>query len=99
MDTVRIGLVGSGYMGRSYAECLKRYTTHGRLTAVTGGSRAPQLAADYGAAYVEGLEELLAREDVDAVLVATPHSAHAPAVTRAAAAGKHVLVEKPMALD
>ena len=53
MDTVRIGLLGSGYMGRSYAECLKRYTTHGRLAAVTGGSRAPRLAADYGAAYVE----------------------------------------------
>jgi predicted dehydrogenase len=99
MDTVRIGLVGSGYMGRSYAECLKRYTTHGRLTAVTGGRRAPQLAADYEAAFAESLEALLARADVDAVLVASPHSAHVGQVKLSARAGKHVLVEKPMALD
>jgi UDP-N-acetyl-2-amino-2-deoxyglucuronate dehydrogenase len=99
MDSVRIGLVGSGYMGRSYAECLKRYTTRGRLTAVTGGGRAPQLAADYGAALEEGLDGLLARPDVDAVLVATPHSAHVSQVTQAARAGKHVLVEKPMGLN
>src|SRR5438874_5528682 len=99
MDTVRIGLVGSGYMGRSYAECLKRYTTYGSLTAVTGGSRAPQLAADYGAAHEDSLERLLARKDVDAVLVASPHSAHLGQVTASARAGKHVLVEKPMGLD
>jgi predicted dehydrogenase len=99
MDTVRIGLVGSGYMGRSYAECLKRYTTHGKLTAVTGGSRAPQLAADYQAAFVEDLAGLLARRDVDAVLVASPHRAHLAQVVQSARAGKHVLVEKPMALD
>jgi myo-inositol 2-dehydrogenase/D-chiro-inositol 1-dehydrogenase len=99
MDTVRIGIVGSGYMGRSYAECLHRYTTHGKFTAVTGGSRAPALAADYGAAYVKDFLELLERRDVDAVLVATPHSAHLSQVTQAARAGKHVLVEKPMALN
>ncbi len=99
MDTVRIGMIGSGYMGRSYAECLKRYTTHGQLTAVFGGSRAPKLAADYGAASVDDLDALLARPDVDAVLVASPHSAHVSQVMRAARAGKHVLVEKPMALD
>jgi predicted dehydrogenase len=99
MDIVRIGIVGSGYMGRSYAECLHRYTTHGKLTAVTGGSRAPQLATDYGAAYAKDLPELLTRKDVDAVLIATPHAAHLSQVTQAARAGKHVLVEKPMALN
>jgi predicted dehydrogenase len=78
---------------------LKRYTTHGQLTAVTGGQRAPQLAADYGTAHAANLDELLARKDVDAVLVASPHSAHVGQVTQAAGAGKHVLVEKPMALN
>jgi predicted dehydrogenase len=96
MDTVRIGLVGSGYMGRTYAECLKRFTTNGRLTAVTGGRRAPALAADYEAVHAGDLPELLARKDIDAVLVASPHSAHVAQVTAAASAGKHVLVEKPM---
>lgn len=99
METVRIGLIGSGYMGRTYAECLKRHTTHGRLAALTGGSRAPKLAKDYETPHVESVTELLARKDIDAVLVASPHSAHLSQVTQAAQAGKHVLVEKPMALN
>src|SRR5262245_4156127 len=99
MTTTRIGLVGSGYMGRSYAECLKRYVTGGKLAAVTGGSRAAKLAADYEAPCEPGLPELLARGDVDAVLLATPHSAHLSQVKQAASRGKHVLVEKPMGLN
>src|SRR6266852_1384669 len=99
MDTARIGLIGSGYMGRTYAECLKRYTTGGRLTAITGGSRAPALAKEYGVDAVATLDELMRRTDVDAVLVASPHSAHVAQVKLAAGAGKHVLVEKPMALN
>lgn len=99
MDTVRIGLVGSGYMGRSYAECLKHYVTGGKLTAITGGSRARGLAADYGVDHVETLGALLARKDVDGVLISTPHSAHLSQTIEAARAGKHVLVEKPMALN
>ena len=99
MDTVRVGMVGSGYMGRSYAECLKRYCDGGLMSAVFGGTRAPKLAEDYGAAYAPTYAELLARPDVDAVLVSSPHSAHLSQVTEAARAGKHVLVEKPMALD
>lgn len=99
METLRIGLVGSGYMGRTYAECLKRYTRGGTLTAVFGGKRAPALAQDYEVELVTEFEALLARSDVDALLVASPHTAHLAQVTAAARAGKHVLVEKPMALD
>ena len=99
MDWVRIGLIGSGYMGRTYAECLKRYTTGGVLTAVAGGTRAAGLAADYSVAHSPGIEDLLARPDVDAVLVTSPHTAHVTQVEAAARAGKHVLVEKPMALN
>jgi len=78
---------------------LQRYTTHGKLTAITGGSRAAGLAADYDAAHVKDLAAMVERRDVDAVLVATPHSAHLEQVTQAARAGKHVLVEKPMGLN
>jgi predicted dehydrogenase len=99
MDTVRIGIIGSGYMGRSYAECLQRYTTHGKLTAISGGSRAAALAAGYDVVHVKDPAEMAERRDVDAVLVATPHSAHLEQVTQAARAGKHVLVEKPMGLN
>lgn len=99
MDTVRIGMIGAGYMGRTYAECLRRFTAGGQLSAIWGGSRAAALAAEHGVDCAASLDQLLARDDVDAVLVATPHSAHLAQVTAAAKAGKHVLVEKPMALN
>jgi predicted dehydrogenase len=98
-DVVGVGMIGAGYMGGTYAECLKRHCKGGRMSAVFGGRRGPKLAADHGAAHAATLEELLARPDVDAVLVATPHTAHLAQVTQAAKAGKHVLVEKPMGLN
>lgn len=99
MAELRIALLGSGYMGRTYAECITRYNTRARLAAVAGGTRAPGLAADYGVPSEPGYEALLSRPDVDAVLVATPHAAHRDQVIQAAAAGKHVLVEKPMSVS
>ncbi|MES2791422.1 MAG: Gfo/Idh/MocA family oxidoreductase [Planctomycetota bacterium] len=99
MDVVRVGVVGSGFMGRTYAECLKRYVTGGQLVAVHGGSRASQLAQDYEVEAIDGYQEMLARNDIHAVLIATPQMHHLQQVTQAAAAGKHVLVEKPMGLN
>ncbi len=98
MNHVRIGLIGSGYMGRTYAECLRRYTSHATLAGVTGGSRAPTLARDYDVSSFASVEALLQSPTVDAVLISSPHSAHRQQVMDAAATGKHVLVEKPMAL-
>ena len=97
MAELRIGLLGSGYMGRTYAECIAKFVTRARLAAIAGGSRAPGLAADYGVPCEPSYDGLLARGDVDAVLIATPHADHCDQALRAAAAGKHVLVEKPMA--
>ena len=96
---MRFGLVGSGRMGLTYAECLTRYTTGAQLVALTGGTRAPGLASRYGVVYEPSLDDLLGRSDIDVVLVATPHSRLRDQVVQAAAAGKHVLVEKPMALS
>lgn len=99
MSDVRVGMVGSGFMGRTYSECLAKYCRGGRLAAVTGGKRGPGLAADYQVDYVPTLEAMLARTDVDAVLIATPQADHVGQVSAAARAGKHVLVEKPMGLS
>ncbi len=97
MTELRIALLGSGYMGRTYAECIAVHNSRARLVAVSGGSRAPGLAADYGVDYVESYADLLARGDVDAVLIATPHINHIEQTLQAAQAGKHVLCEKPLA--
>ena len=94
---LRLGILGSGYMGRTHAECITKHVRRGKLVAVAGGRRAPGLAADYRVDFVPSYAAMLARRDIDAVLIATPHADHCAQVLAAAAAGKHVLVEKPMA--
>lgn len=96
--SIGFGLLGSGFMSHTYAECLKRHVPNAHLLAVAAGSRAASLAGEYGAAHEESVEALLARPDVQAVIVATPHSTHRRLTELAATAGKHVYVEKPMAV-
>ena len=97
--SVGFGIVGSGLMAGIYANCLAEDTTDTRLVAIAVGSRAPGLANKFGVEAEPSLEALLARADVEAVVIATPHSAHLPETLMAARAGKHVFLEKPMALD
>lgn len=99
MDQVNVAVIGSGFMGKTYAECLKRYVKGGRLAGIHGGSRAAQLAQDYEVDHIDSFEQVLSRTDIDALLIATPQTFHLQQVTQAARAGKHSLVEKPMALN
>ncbi len=84
-------------MGRTYAECVTRYNHGARLLAVAGGTRAPSLASDYGVAAEPSVDDLFKRDDVDAVIITSPQSAHREQTIAAAQHGKHILVEKPMA--
>lgn len=92
-----VGIIGSGFMGRTYAETIAKHCPQAQVKAVTGGSRAAQLATDYGLACEPSLEALLARNDIAAVFITTPHHLHAEQALAAARAGKHVMLEKPMA--
>jgi predicted dehydrogenase len=85
-------------MAHTYAECLSKHVPNGHLVAVALGSRAPALASEYGVPAEPTAEALLARDDVQAVIVATPHSTHLPLTLAAAEAGRHVYLEKPMAV-
>jgi predicted dehydrogenase len=98
--TVGFGMIGAGQMAHIHAVAIAEQDAgRARLVAVAGGSRAPALAAEFGAEAEPEIDALLARSDIDAVVIATPHTAHLPNVLAAAAAGKHILLEKPMALD
>ncbi|MSP13066.1 MAG: Gfo/Idh/MocA family oxidoreductase [Chloroflexi bacterium] len=97
MDLVRIGIIGSGYMARTYAETTTKFNKGTRLVAIAGGRRAPALAANYNIAAEPSVEALIRRGDVDAVILAMPEQARLAYTQLAAAAGKHVLSEKPMA--
>ena len=62
-----------------------------------GHSRCAETVSRYGARLYDDLDAFFADPAIDAVVVATPHPTHADLAIRALAAGKHVLVEKPMA--
>lgn len=64
------------------------------------GAKVKQLAGQYGVSkYVSDWREAMADDVIDAVFIATPNSLHAPITVAAAEAGKHVFVEKPMAVN
>lgn len=96
-ERVGFGLIGSGYMGRTYAACLTRHVPNAQFVSVWGGGRAPSLAEEFGVAADVSLAALLGRPEIEAVVITSPHRAHLPQALAAAAAGKHVYIEKPMA--
>ena len=97
-DKVRLGSIGLGWWGNVLADAAN---ASGEAEIVTCFARTTetreQFAAKHGCGSAATLEELLA-SDIDGVLVATPHTTHGDLIRRAAAAGKHVLVDKPMTL-
>ena len=97
--SVGFGIVGSGLMAGVYANALKDDTMNTRFVGVAVGKRASGLAATYGVEHIASFEAMLERPDIDAVVLATPHSAHLPEALAAARAGKHIFLEKPMALN
>ncbi|TAK22142.1 MAG: Gfo/Idh/MocA family oxidoreductase [Chloroflexota bacterium] len=98
---VGIGIIGTGTIAQAHLQGLAT-STAGRAVAVFDvlSERAHQTAREFDIPYVaSSIEDLLARSDVDAVIVATPPFAHGEATIKALQAGKHVLCEKPFALD
>jgi predicted dehydrogenase len=99
MSEVRIGLVGAGRIAQAaHLPALAR-ADGATLVAVCDASAALArgVAARYGVPAYTSAGEMLARPDVDAVLVAVPDRLHLPLAAEALRAGKHVLVEKPLA--
>jgi predicted dehydrogenase len=97
MQMVGVGIVGSGFMGLTYSEVVARHAAGCSLVAVAGGRRAQKLADDYGVAAEASVDSLFARDDIHAVVLATPDLDRLDLTKKAAEAGKHVLAEKPMA--
>lgn len=97
--SVGFGIIGTGMMGGTYAEALRTQVSSGHLVAVAGGSRAQALGSDYGVPADPTTDALLERADVDIVVIATPHTTHLPLALAALEAGKHIYLEKPMALS
>jgi predicted dehydrogenase len=96
-----IGVLGVGEMGRRHAENLRRLVPEANLIAVAdvAAGRAAQAASELEIEYsFSNLEDMLACDGIDALVIATPDKFHAKAIQTAAAAGKGILCEKPIAI-
>jgi UDP-N-acetyl-2-amino-2-deoxyglucuronate dehydrogenase len=100
MSQVGIGIVGGGLIGKVHAEAVQSIPD-ARLVAVCGRdeARTQAFAGRFGAAAYTDYDRFLAHPGLDVVNVCTPSGLHLEQGARAAHAGKHVLVEKPIEID
>lgn len=97
--TLRFGLIGCGRVAPRHAQSL-RQIHDAKLVAVADikANRAAHFAEEYHADPYTNYQTLLARPDIDAVSICVPSGLHAQVAIDALRAGKHVLVEKPIAI-
>jgi UDP-N-acetyl-2-amino-2-deoxyglucuronate dehydrogenase len=99
-ERVRFGMIGCGeiavYSAKSMVDC-----GAGEIVVAQDPvlGVAEDLARRFGGRATTRLEEVLGEARVEAVIISTPHYLHAPLTIQAAEAGKHILVEKPLACD
>jgi scyllo-inositol 2-dehydrogenase (NAD+) len=102
MAKLGIGVLGVGEMGKRHAENIRHLVSDALLVGVADVAltQARKVAAELEIEHAFGsLEDMLERDDIDAVVIATPDKFHAQNICTAAAAGKNVLCEKPLALN
>lgn len=99
-DRLRWGILATGGIARLFTADLRLHGFDVRAVGSRSGESAARFASDYGIPRVHAsYEALLADPEVDVVYVSTPHPMHADNAVAALEAGKHVLVEKPFALN
>lgn len=101
MKPLRIGLIGVGKHGSRYAKHIVEDIPQAELAAVCRRNRqeGEQIAATYGCRYYTAYQHLLDDPRIDAVAIAVPPTLHAEIITAACQAGKHILIEKPLAVS
>ena len=100
-DRIGVGVVGVGMMGRRHAENAAQWIPGARLAAVFDADRAlaARVGRDLDADTCGSLEELLGRDDILVVVIASPREFHAEQAVAALSRGRDVLLEKPMGLS
>lgn len=96
---MKVGIIGSGFMARTHAEAYRQMSDVeiagiSSTNPVTGS----KFAEEFGCPYYPQVEVMLACDDIQIIDICVPTDVHEKYVVMAAAAGKHVLCEKPMAI-
>ena len=98
METLRTAIVGCGKVGHLHAKALSRLSESVFVAVCdTNLQRAQQFAAEYKVKAYQDVEDMIASSGVESLTVCTPHPLHAEPAIKAANAGVHVLIEKPLA--
>ena len=98
MKTIGYAIVGTGYFGAELGRIMAEQEG-AKIVAVLDPENAESAAQEFGCDVETDLDVLCAREDVDAVIVASPNNLHKEPVLAAARHGKNVFCEKPIALS
>ncbi|MEH7236447.1 Gfo/Idh/MocA family protein [Bacillus sp. JJ1562] len=97
---LKVGQVGGGIMGQQHMSVYQQYhRTQVMSLATSNPIVGRQISERFGANYYENHQEMLEKEDIDVVSIATPDFAHYLIARDALEAGKHVLVEKPLTMS
>jgi predicted dehydrogenase len=94
-----VGLIGYGYAGKTFHAPLVSATEGFALKAVASSRTSDVLNDHPGASVDDEPMRVIARDDIDLIVIATPNDTHAPLARLAIEAGKHVVIDKPFALD
>ena len=108
MKTIGVGIIGWGFMGRTHTHALRaiplfypgaEFRAELRCICSRRAEMARQAAEELGiASWTDDYRELLAREDIDVVSICTPNALHEEMAIAALKAGKHVYIDKPLAV-
>lgn len=98
---LRWGIMGPGWIARRFTAALQKHTTQDVIAVGSRNqTRANEFAADWSVPTAYGsYQQMLADPAIDIVYIATPHTEHHACALAALAAGKHVLVEKPIGIN
>jgi predicted dehydrogenase len=97
--TVRVGLIGYGYAGKTFHAPLIQSVAGLRLTVVGSSKRETVLADLPGVTVCSNMEEVATHPEVDLLVIASPNESHYPLAAAALHAGKHVVVDKPFTVN
>ncbi len=98
-ERLRAVVVGRGYIGRVNADALRRNGVEIAAIVGSGSDAGRQRAAEFDAPFFPSLAEALAAVPFDCVHITTPNHLHAPLARVAISAGKHVVCDKPLAMN
>ncbi len=94
----KIAILGCGLIGETHAHMLAQLGNPPMLFADKDRRRAERLAARYSGRATDRAEDAIHSDEIEAVYICTYHDTHAPLASLAASAGKHLFIEKPMAI-